>query len=160
MNLRWVGHTLARWLLSAIFLYAGLSKIYNPQDFALSLANYNWLPEFLIKPAALAIPAWELAAALALLVPGWQQAGAGLAGILSLMFLTAVGSALARAGDIPCGCFGPASGKAGSGTLVLDLGLLLLAGFAIIMQKNPKLRHPRSILDDKPRNPLTQDHHH
>jgi hypothetical protein len=126
-NWRLAAKTLPAWLLAGIFLFAGIEKVSDPPAFAFAINNYQMLPEFGVKLAALLFPAWEIASGLALLLPRWRLAGAALAGSMSLMFFGAIGSAFIRGLDIRCGCFGMGSGKADAWALLLDAGLLLLA---------------------------------
>ncbi|MEW6517603.1 MAG: MauE/DoxX family redox-associated membrane protein [candidate division FCPU426 bacterium] len=111
------------WLLAGIFLFAGLEKWLQPGAFADAIADYRLLPGAWVNLAAVLIPAWEIAAALALLVPGWRRSGALIILGLCAVFFAAVVSALARGLDIDCGCFGPLARRADWMTLLLDLAL-------------------------------------
>lgn len=110
------------WLLAlavaATFVVASLDKIANPGDFAQSVYRYRLLPLALLHPFALTLPWLELVAGLALLLPWLRRGAALLCALMSLMFIAALGLALARGLDINCGCF-----TAGGGHGV-DLGLI------------------------------------
>ncbi len=96
---------LCRWLLAAVFIFAGLPKILNPHEFAQIIDAYGLLPEMLILPVAYILPLAEVVAAFALLrgrVEGlWSIA------VMMLCFIAILGYGIHLGLDIDCGCFGP-----------------------------------------------------
>lgn len=118
---------LLAWGLGAIFVYAAVLKIRDPAAFAQAIKYYKLMPLGTVNAMALLLPWWELAAGLAILVPHWRRAGAGVIFALLLVFTVAVGLAIARGLDISCGCFGTASRKNTTSTLLGDLGMLAAA---------------------------------
>ena len=58
---------LMRALLGTIFLIAGGAKLVDPRAFARTISAYGLLPEELLVPAAIGLPAIELLAGLGLL---------------------------------------------------------------------------------------------
>ncbi len=109
-----------RILLGGLFIYAGIQKVRDTQQFTLDVKNYQllgWIDGLTILPAG--ITGWSVAIAIAVFLP-WLEIIAGAAllvrrfyagallifGVLSAVFLAAILSAWARGLDITCGCFG------------------------------------------------------
>ncbi|GFO59803.1 hypothetical protein GMST_21280 [Geomonas silvestris] len=91
--------------LGAVFIYAAVLKIADPVAFAGSVAAYRILPYFGSYLTAAALPFVELACGL-LLVLGYRvRSGALIIGVLNLVFIAALASAIVRGLDIDCGCF-------------------------------------------------------
>ena len=57
----------ARIILGFVFIYAAISKAAEPESFAIAIANYKLLPDFLINISAIILPWIELCAGLLLL---------------------------------------------------------------------------------------------
>ena len=120
---------LLRVVLGGIFLYAGITKIGNPQAFADSIATFKILPDHFISIIALGLPPFEVLLGF-MFVAGWKARTASL-GItaLAVVFGITLGQAIARGLSVDCGCFG--SGEPSAVKTWLSLGravLLLLAG--------------------------------
>ena len=94
-----------RFLIAAIFIYAGAVKILNPAQFAEDIDNYRMLPYFLVTLMAIILPWLEVLCGLLLIFGKWRESAAFLLMLLSFMFIIAIGSALFRGLDISCGCF-------------------------------------------------------
>jgi hypothetical protein len=94
--------------IAVLLASAATHKVRAPARFARQLADYQLLPDSLVRPVARLIPLLELAIAFALLVPvsrGWAALSA--AGLLAL-YAAAIGINLWRGRrDIDCGCAGP-----------------------------------------------------
>jgi putative oxidoreductase len=113
--------------LGGVFIYAGAIKLNDPLQFADNIALFSILPVSLINPLALSLPIFEILSG-GLLVVGWLRRPAALAVVvISVVFLGAIASALARGLTIDCGCFG--GGVPSRERMWLDLGrdLVLLA---------------------------------
>lgn len=122
-----------RILLSGLFTYAGISKMYDVRAFADSVASFHLLPDVLLPVAALTLPPLEIAAALLVLSVGrWRQAGVFCLLALLAIFTVALASALARGLPVDCGCFGTSHFDPLSPTknLWLALGRDLVLGVA------------------------------
>lgn len=92
--------------LGGIFLYAGATKIINPQAFADSISTFQMLPPQFINLIALGLPPFEVILGIQLLF-GWKlRAGLLAALLLALVFVMAIGQGIARGLPIDCGCFG------------------------------------------------------
>jgi uncharacterized membrane protein YphA (DoxX/SURF4 family) len=134
-------------LLGGVFLYASLDKIANPRDFARIVYHYR-----LIGPSAALgfVPANALAVTLPwieavvgiLLVTGvWRREAAAVAGTLLVVFIVAVGWALAQGIDIEnCGCFTVSGAGRGAGLWLIAGDLGLLAAAAVLTFVRPATR--------------------
>jgi putative oxidoreductase len=116
---------LATLLVAGLLGMAAVTKLMQPESFALDIANYKLLPRQALQPLAYLLPPWEAVVALALFSKTYRRAAWLLAGALFLLFAGAVGSAVARGLDISCGCFGGAMTVSWV-HLVVNLVLVLL----------------------------------
>ncbi len=121
---------LARWIVGALFIYAGGLKAGAPGALIQDIWNYRLIPEDAAYWLAAGLPYLEIVAGLALLT-GLQMRGARLlaAGLL-IVFIAALASAWIRGLDISCGCFGSASAEHASYPLLIGRNLALLAALA------------------------------
>lgn len=94
-----------RWGLGGVFIYAGSVKLMAPGVFAVLIGAYGILPESLIMPAAIVLPALEVAAGVGLLFD-LEGSLAIIAGLLGL-FIPILAYGLSMGLDVDCGCFGP-----------------------------------------------------
>jgi putative oxidoreductase len=118
--------------LAAIFIYAGVDKIRDPLQFADSIAAFAILPAALINLLALSLPPFEVGCALLLLWSPTRRVGALAIAVTSLVFFTALLSALLRGLTIDCGCFG--TGAPSRPRMWLELGLdVVLAGGSLLI---------------------------
>ena len=94
---------LMRALLGGIFPIAGGTKLLAPRAFARTISAYGLLPEELLVPTAIGLPAIELLAGLGLLF----KVRGSLAAIFGLLicFLFVLGYAILKNLDVDCGCF-------------------------------------------------------
>jgi uncharacterized membrane protein YphA (DoxX/SURF4 family) len=129
-------HSLLAIAVGAVFVYASLSKIADPQAFAKIIYHYQVIgpsAAFGFVPAnltAVALPWIELIAGVLLVVGVWRREAAVVTAIMLVVFVAAVASTLARGIDIQnCGCFAlDASGRAAGWKLIAgDLALLAAA---------------------------------
>ncbi len=128
----WIAHLCAL-AVAGVFVYAASSKIAQPRQFVIDINNYHVLPTQYTNIFAILLPWWEVAAALALIVPRTRRAGALLTGAMLVMFIAAVAVAMKNGYDISCGCFGKGSGAAGWQTIGLDVGLLVATAIAFLV---------------------------
>jgi uncharacterized membrane protein YphA (DoxX/SURF4 family) len=123
-----------RLLLGVIFIAASIDKIAHPAEFARIVQNYQILPGHLVNIASIVLP-WFEALIGAFILCGWWLPGAtALASLLLVVFLAALGYAVARGIDVHCGCFSTkASGPAHTAWYFLrDLLFLLLSASVMI----------------------------
>ncbi len=115
--------------VAGYFLYAAVGKIGygDTRQFAIEIGNYKILPSAYVNLPAVFMPWWELAAAIALIIPATRRGGAIIIGAMLLTFIAAVAySAFYLGLKISCGCTGEGSSQAG--WLTIGRNTLLLAG--------------------------------
>ncbi len=110
--------------LAAVFIYAGVDKIQGRLQFADSIAAFRILPAALINLFALGLPPFEIACGLLLLGPPTRRVGALAVALVSVLYLSALLSALVRGLTLDCGCFG--TGTPSRPRMWLELGLDLV----------------------------------
>ena len=142
--LEWKGHApvalVARLYLGGVFLFACWHKLADPHAFAVDVATYRILPLSLVNLTAIALPAVELVAGAMLVLGVRVRAGAVLVSGMMVVFLVALGIALARGQDMSCGCFasqGAAQDPIGWRTVLRDLGWLLLGLYVLGFDARP-----------------------
>lgn len=117
--------------VAGVFIYFGGSKILGqPNDFVTAVNNYHIMPRTYANLFALALPYWEVAAGLALILPATRRTGALLIAGMLVMFIVAVGIAMYNGYDIECGCSRGGGGKAGWMTIGRNCLLLAATGLA------------------------------
>lgn len=126
-------YILCRWALGGIFIYAGSSKLLEPEVFAVLIDAFGIVPEALLMPVALTLPALEVVAGIGLLlgIPGSLPTITG----MLILFIAILGYGIGMGLDVDCGCFGPEDpeAKAFHGMkLSLWRDLLMLAGVAYV----------------------------
>jgi hypothetical protein len=119
-----------RWLLGALFVWAGVVKLANPKAFARAIDAYGLLPEVLLPGVALLLPLAEIAVGVAA-VRRWRGGLAGMAALLFL-FLAVLAYAMGQQLDVDCGCFSLAE-RHGQTSVRTAFGrdLLMLVGVAL-----------------------------
>ena len=127
----WI-YKLARWGLGIIFIYAGSVKLLEPRTFAVLIEAYGIVPQGLLMPVAVALPALEVAGGIGLLCE-IEGSLAVIAGFL-VLFIAILGYGIRMGLDVDCGCFGPddPEAKAFHGlreSLYRDLAMLAGIGF-------------------------------
>lgn len=125
---------LVRIALGAVFIYAGAVKMPAPLPLADSIASFAILPRAFIVPLALALPFFEIAAGVLVLIDRPRRIGALALVVVSVVFLAALGTALARGITVYCGCFGPSTAAGTREEMWLDLGrdFALMVGAAFL----------------------------
>ncbi len=121
---------LLRWLLGAVFIYAGWIKIIDPHGFALNIYHYQLLSDRAVNLAALLLPWLEVIAGIALIaLPTHRRGAAGWILIMLIIFTGAILISLHRGLDISCGCLstGPDAARIGWRKVIENTGLIALA---------------------------------
>lgn len=113
--------------LAAMFLAAAWPKFSDPKDFALLVAQYQFLPGNLVNIFSLWLSSFEIVVGLGILLSPWEKEFSALTGLMMAMFIIALGQALGRGLGIACGCF-DIEGAADAGetwfSLIRDVVLL------------------------------------
>jgi uncharacterized membrane protein YphA (DoxX/SURF4 family) len=126
---RW-SSTAVRVILAAIWAWAGIAKMADPNSALRAVRAYRALPELLVRPVAWGLPFVEVALALLLLTGIANRAAALIGAGLLVIFMIGIGQAWARDLQISCGCFGgggPAHANGVSFAKELGRDLLFLA---------------------------------
>jgi uncharacterized membrane protein YphA (DoxX/SURF4 family) len=127
---------LLRVLLGAVFIWASVPKILNPQSFADIVANYRILSPALVNPAAVILP-WIEALCGVCLITGRLVRGSALIFVaLMATFLTVTAFNIYRGLDVNCGCFSVSAQEA-RGSQIINLGrnfLLLVVGILVLQR--------------------------
>lgn len=111
---RTVVATAFRVALAAVWLYAGASKISDPDASGRAVRAYQILPDGMAKAVGFGLPFVEITVGLLLLAGIGVRVLAGVSIVLLGVFVGAIISAWARGLTIDCGCFG------GGGTVAAD----------------------------------------
>jgi putative oxidoreductase len=115
-----------RLVLAGLFLYAGVSKISQPYQFAAAIQAYQFLPESLVGLAAVLIPWLETVGAVALLLRFKPRSALLTFMVLLALFVFMIGLTMSRGLDIDCGCGLLASRRVGWIVLAEDISLFLV----------------------------------
>lgn len=135
-----------RLVLGGVFIASAIAKIGNVQvshahgiqfshvpdvtQFAQDVANYHVPPRALNNLVAITLPWIELLAGGLLFIGIWKRASAVVITALMVVFLAAIGWALAHGYDIRCGCFGTVDARrVGVTALAEDFVLLAIAAW-------------------------------
>ncbi len=118
-----------RVLVSGIFLSAGILKLKDADGTLVAVYQYKLLSWEASGIVATFLPFLEITAGVALWIPRVRLGASLLSMCLTLIFMAALGSALARNLDVSCGCFGTTDLLTTSGVrLAQDAVLLLTCG--------------------------------
>ncbi len=121
------------WTLGLIFIYAGTLKLLAPMTFAVLIEAYGIVPEMLLMPVAVALPALEVVAGIGLLLN--IRGSLGVITVLLLLFVVMLDYGIRMGLDVDCGCFGPEDPEAEAFhglRLSLYRDLAMLAGVAFV----------------------------
>ena len=119
-----------RYIIGALFIYAGAMKIQDPAGFGTDIDHYWIVPYFATGLIAIYLPWLEVVCGLAM-IGNRARAGAQILVLtMSGVFTIALGAAWARGLDINCGCFG----RSGSPGLPLAFArAVLLCGAMVFL---------------------------
>ena len=121
--------TIMRIGLAGVLLWSGGAKVSEPRQAVMAVQAYEILPTSVGEFVGYALPLFELALGLALLLGVATRISAVIGGALMTAFVVGVASAWARGLSIDCGCFGGGGAVAEGEANYLPV-LLRDAGFA------------------------------
>src|SRR2546430_584399 len=123
-------------IVGGIFVYAGVSKVLDPAQFANDIDNYKTLPWFISVRLAFYLPWLEIFSGLAIIFRFLYRGGLSILIALITVFIGATIAAKVRGLDITCGCFGHASKNwSFSQHIAVDLVLLIALVFSLVKDK-------------------------
>jgi len=126
-----VCRVLVRITLGSLFVFAGVTKAYDPGAFAIEIQRYNLIPWIPTVLASVYLPWLEILVGLFLVVKRFEKGALLLITCLLLVFTLALASATFRGLGIDCGCFGKAFAATGT-TFPLIRNVVLLAFTAFL----------------------------
>jgi uncharacterized membrane protein YphA (DoxX/SURF4 family) len=97
-------YRIVRMALAVLFIYAGVTKLFDPKAFAAIISAYDLVPEALLPFLAVGLPLIETVAGLALLLD--RPWGLPLITGLLVLFVLVLGYGILGDLDVDCGCFG------------------------------------------------------
>lgn len=146
--------------LAWTFLHAGVLKVWDfakaqpaTPDFVVAIQQYHLLPSpDLAVLLAVYLPWVEILAALALFIRRVQLGAALTICTLTVVFMSALGSAWSRGLRIDCGCFGRDEISTDFPTLLLRDGCILLAAIVLLIRdRRPVDERDRPMFADSGR---------
>jgi uncharacterized membrane protein YphA (DoxX/SURF4 family) len=124
-----IGRLLLRLSVSALFLFAAISKLVDPSLFAQQIANYQLTPWPATAVISVFLPALELCVGICLLLGRWESGALVWVAIMLAIFSGALLSAIVRGLSIDCGCFGRSVENTGTlWPLIRNLVFLAMTG--------------------------------
>jgi hypothetical protein len=126
-------YRLCRWTLGGIYIYAGGTKLLEPEIFAVLIDAYGIVPEGLLMPVAIGLPFLEVIAGFGLLFD--IRGSLALITVLLVLFMMVLGYGIWMGLDVDCGCFGPEDPEAEAFhglRLSLFRDLVMMAGVIFI----------------------------
>jgi len=131
----WVG-TVARFVTGAVWVWAGLVKLPDPDESVQAVRAYQLLPGDLAITVGHLLPVLEVVVGGCLLLGLLTRGAAVVSALLFVAFVVGIASVWARGIDIDCGCFGgggydPDARSQYPWEIARDLGLLLLSAYLV-----------------------------
>lgn len=132
----------ARFIIGALFVFAGILKLQDPQAFAFAIKAFDILPDHLVVLATFVVPWIEIVAGLVLFFGFWVRTAAFLIALMLGAFLAGIISVLARNMDnVSCACFGkyewPCVSPVGWCHVIRNSVLIVLALIPAILGPGP-----------------------
>ncbi len=120
--------------LGLAFLAAGILKVVDPAEFALTLAKLRLLPPLLVGAAAILLPWVEIVAGLALIATRrYRDAATWLILSLLAVFTMVLIAGMIRGSAGSCGCFGSGVAFLNRPDVGLIRNLLLIAAASVLI---------------------------
>ena len=116
--------TVLHWIFGGIFVFAGITKVADPQSFLASIRGFRLLPDPFAASAALGLPWLEIFCGAAVMAGVFRRAGLLLLNVCLVSFIIALLVAKIRGLDVTCGCFGSTFKTSVRVELAIDFVLL------------------------------------
>jgi uncharacterized membrane protein YphA (DoxX/SURF4 family) len=120
------------------FIYASLSKIPHPAQFAEAIANYRLIPFMYVNLGAVVLPWIELVAGLFLIIGFKSRSSIIVIGLLLVIFEVMILINMYRGAPITCGCYDTVGEPIGW-KKVLENALMLVFSIQIYYVDRPEL---------------------
>lgn len=114
-----------RLVMGIVFIYASMTKIPYPAEFAKNVEAYRLFPYWFINAIAIFLPWIELLCGLFLIIGLVTRAAAAVLTVLLAVFTVALAVNVIRGAPISCGCFDSVGSQIGWYDVVRDLILML-----------------------------------
>ena len=124
-------------LYAILFLYTGISKLVEYNEFKENIADSPILAP-ISSLVALGLPWVEFLVTLTLIIPKWRLKGLYASLILMILFTGYVIGILLFDEHLPCSCGGILQLLSWPQHIVFNSAFILLAGWAIVLQKREK----------------------
>lgn len=128
---------LFRFILGAVFVWAGGTKIADPHNFATVISNYQLLPEPFVNTVAVWLPWIEVVCGTLLICGFWIDGSLVVINTLLVVFMASLISNWIRGIDVDCGCFSTVT-EEGESNYTLDIirdAVLLIIGIKIFYSR-------------------------
>lgn len=135
-------------LLVLLFIYTGLSKMFNYSEFRLQLGKSPFITRF-ANPVAWTLPAIEILVALALTFKRTRLIGLYASLFLMTMFTTYIYAMLNYSYDLPCSCGGIISKMSWGQHFWFNAGFTTLSIVAILIYPKPN-KYPVMKVEELP----------
>lgn len=116
-----------RVFLGLFFIYASMSKIPYPAQFAEAVANYRLVPYWLLNLGAVILPWVELVSGLFLIIGFMSRASVVLIGLMLILFNIMVAINMYWGAPITCGCYDTVGEPIGWRKLAENSAMLIFA---------------------------------
>ena len=114
-----------RIFVGCFFIYASVSKIPYPAQFADAVANYRLVPYWLLNPGAVILPWIEFVCGLFLIIGFLSRASAILIGCMLVLFNIMVLTNMYWGAPITCGCYDTVGEPIGWKKIAENLAMLI-----------------------------------
>lgn len=139
-------------VMAAVFGYAGIIKLLDPQSFSLAVYRYHLIPDQIVNLFSLWLAGFEVVSAIALFCSFRIRLTALYFQIVLLSaFSAGIAISILRGSQMSCGCLSlsPTQMPVSVTSIVKNIGLVLLASYAICSFKLLKTRYSDSVFDSK-----------
>ncbi len=132
--------------LGVLFVWAGVTKLRDPEAFAKIISTYELVPEVLIVPISFGLPGLEIIGGLGLIFD--LRGSLSVIFCLLVMFVLVLWFGILKDLDLDCGCFSPADLKehgALRAAMLRDLGMMAAVAYLFWWRRSAVVRSPKCM---------------